>query len=64
MTIFDLIIPRFVTDDVAIKYLSDGDFEGVCLADEIRPGLCYDEIVTVKSFNLFGLGMFPVFFLP
>jgi len=59
--IFDILIPRFITDEVAIIWLNDDktDMQPICLKDQLLPDDVYDDIVFVKAFNLFGFALFP-----
>ena len=57
--ILDLLIPRFTNDRVAIVIMDNGDYQPICLAHELRDDGIYDKIITVRVFNLFGLGLFP-----
>ncbi len=67
LSFFDLLTPRFLTEDVAVIWV-DGDkynLQPICAVSELedsdRKGTDYDEIITIRSFNFFGLGLFPSF---
>lgn len=56
--LFDIILPRFITEDVALH--DNGDcYEIVCCMSDIQEGERFDGIVTMRTFNLFGLAIFP-----
>ncbi len=57
--ILDLLIPRFTNDRVAIVIMENGDYQSICLEHQLRDDDIYDKIITVRVFNLFGLGLFP-----
>lgn len=56
--ILDILIPRFVTDLVAIRDHDDAS-EIVCCIGDLTIYDQYDRIATVRTFNLFGIGLFP-----
>lgn len=52
----DWLIPRFITEDVAIIYDEVTEhIEVICALQDIRPGEYYNYIATGKGFNLFGI---------
>lgn len=60
----DILIPRFVTDDWAAdvydcRECDDPHVHPVCMMRDVEPGEEFDGIVTCRSFNLFGIGLFP-----
>lgn len=58
--ILDIIIPRLVTERVALIYDKENEFwEVLCLKSDLRDGEYYDVIATSKCFNFFGIGLFP-----
>jgi hypothetical protein len=56
--IFDILIPRFMTEDVALMETDEG-YEIVCAMSDIEHGEEWDGIATMKMFNMFGFAMFP-----
>lgn len=56
--LWDIFVPRFVTENCAILHLPDGPVI-VCREVDLIPEDIYDEIVEIKSFNFFGMGLFP-----
>jgi hypothetical protein len=57
--ILDIVIPRFVTEDVAVKQVGRSSMhEIVCSMKDIRPRERFDGIATYRMFNLFGFGFF------
>ena len=57
--LLDIFLPRFVTDECAAILDRDGIYHVVCLVDELTPDAVYTDIITVRSFNLFGFALFP-----
>lgn len=57
---FDIIIPRFITEEVALLYTDDNEeeVEVLCSLKDIREGEYYDCVGTMRSFNFFGIGIF------
>lgn len=62
---WDFLIPRFVTEDVALRYVGDdfttcssewGDYEIACSMIDVDPGEVFDWIATVDAFQAFGFG--------
>ncbi|MEJ1464986.1 MAG: hypothetical protein RPU15_17220 [Candidatus Sedimenticola sp. (ex Thyasira tokunagai)] len=56
--ILDIIIPRFLVEDVAVLEVGD-EYQPVCCVKDLQPGDHYDKIITVRTLNLFGFGVFP-----
>lgn len=56
--LIDLIIPRFITEDVALHDNGQG-YEIVCCMDDVQPGERFDGVATMRCFNLFGSGIWP-----
>ena len=56
--LLDLILPRFITEDVALIDTGDGLEIGCRLAD-VRHGERFAAVATIRSFNLFGFALFP-----
>lgn len=59
LAILDFIIPRFVTEDVALLKHPDGSYETICsvsaLFDDEKP----DGVISVTCFSWLGHGWFP-----
>ena len=67
----DIIIPRFLTEDVACVWVPfpneewkdypelQGYYDIVCSMADVYPEEEFDGIATVQTFNLFGLALFP-----
>ena len=57
---WDVLIPRFITEDVAIRRIGMGsgwsDFEIVCAMSDVEFWETFDGIATVDSFQIFGVG--------
>ena len=56
--IIDLLIPRFITEDVALNEI-DGILEIVCVMSDVSEGELFDGVVSVKSLVWFNKGFFP-----
>lgn len=57
--LLDIITPRFVTEEVALR--DDGQHLVIaCSMADVRPGECFDGVATMRNFNLFGMALFPV----
>lgn len=60
--LWDVIIPRFITEDVALRYdgngLEDGwgCYEIVCAMQDVGPNEEFDAIATTDAFQAFGIG--------
>lgn len=64
--LLDILIPRFVSEDAAavVTHCGHCDEEHphpVCAMADVEPGEVFDGIITMRSFNLFGMGLFPSF---
>lgn len=57
--LFDVLIPRFVTDEVAIRLISESQAEVVCLKEQLTDMDDYDEVAYCRCFNLFGVALSP-----
>ena len=57
--ILDTLIPRFITEDVALIYGDDGDLYPLCALSDLGDSEHCDAIGTFRSFNLFGFALFP-----
>lgn len=59
--LWDFIIPRFVTEDVALDKFAPGEgwdkFEIVCPLRDALPGEEFDAIATVDAFQFLGFGI-------
>lgn len=56
--LLDILLPRFITEEVALR--DDGDhLTIVCSLSDVKPGERFDAVGTIRSFNLFGLAIFP-----
>lgn len=57
----DLLIPRFITEDVALQRVSPGDdwddFEIVCSMADVQPGEVFGGIAEADSFTWLGMGV-------
>ena len=54
----DILVPRIVTDVVAVNYIGDDDVEILCVLSDIHEGEKYDTTGTITALNLFGHGFF------
>ena len=60
---WDFLIPRFITEDVALRYAGNGLEEGwgcseiVCSMEDVEPGERFDGIAEVDAFMWFGIGV-------
>lgn len=58
---WDVLIPRFITEDVAIERVGGGNtwdaFAIVCSMADVQPGERFDGIATVDSFQFLGMGI-------
>ncbi|AUR92477.1 hypothetical protein NVP1173O_01, partial [Vibrio phage 1.173.O._10N.261.55.A11] len=57
--LLDILIPRFITEDVALAYGDDDMLHPICALSDIQDGEHYDEVAAFRSFNLFGVALFP-----
>ncbi|MDQ7104195.1 hypothetical protein REA38_11605 [Serratia sp. MF2] len=58
--LLDIILPRFIEEKVLFDY--DEVIEAylpVCSVNDLKPGEYFPMIGTIKSFNFFGIGLFP-----
>lgn len=62
----DFIVPRFITEDVALRYVGDpvapnmsewGDYEIACSLADVQPGEEFDGIGSVDAFQFIGFGL-------
>lgn len=56
--LLDLLMPSFITEDVALELLEDG-YHPVCSMDDVRPGEQFDGIVAMRSFTWMGMAFAP-----
>lgn len=63
--LWDFLIPRFITEDVALRYVGDDftatwsewdDYEISCRLKDVEPGKCLDGIAEVDCFTWLGIG--------
>lgn len=57
--LLDWLVPRFVTEEVALRLNDDGNYEIVCAVSDLEDYEIPDATTTVTCFNLFGYGLFP-----
>jgi len=55
----DWLVPRFITEYVALKEINFGEYEIVCSMKDLGEYEHADAKVLVTTFNLFGFGLFP-----
>lgn len=57
----DLLIPRLITEDVALEKVGPGldwdNYEIVCSMIDVQPGEVFDGIAEVNSFTWLGFGI-------
>lgn len=56
--LLDILIPRFITEEVALTDAGD-HLEIACSMADVKPGERFAAVATVRTLNLFGLGLFP-----
>jgi hypothetical protein len=56
--ILDILIPRFITEDVALVECDEG-YEIACSMKDVQPWEDFHGVVTMQCFNFFGFGLFP-----
>lgn len=54
---FDVIVPRFLTEYVALQEMEDG-YVIVCALHDVEEDENFDAIMKMQTFNFFGLGLF------
>lgn len=59
---WDLIIPRFITEDVALNHISGpkdeiASYEIACSLCDVFPGEAFDAVATVDAFQFLGFGI-------
>lgn len=55
----DILIPRFITEDVALRLNENDEYEVVCSMKDLGEYEQADAVMSMTSFNLFGLALFP-----
>lgn len=61
--VWDFIIPRFITEDVALRYVPGcdpadwGAYEIVCSLSDVEPGEVFDAVATVDAFSFLFFGI-------
>lgn len=56
--LLDIIIPRLLTEDVALTEVGD-HYEIACSMADVRPSERFDAVATMRTFNLFGMALSP-----
>ena len=56
--LLDVLIPRLITEEVALADAGD-HLEIACAMADVKPGDRFAAVATVRTLNLFGLGLFP-----
>lgn len=62
--IYDIAMPRFITERVAMSKDENDQWFVVCLESEIEHDDCYICIGTSRCFNFFGVALWPKVTLP
>lgn len=58
--ILDILIPRFITEEVAFEYDEDLDAYAPAFSiADLGPGEIPQQVGTIRSFNFFGCALFP-----
>lgn len=57
LKILDIIIPRFITEDLALIVIGK-ELWVLGRVVDIQPGETYNAVGTAKAFNFFGFGLF------
>jgi len=55
----DKVIPRFITEEVALRLSDDGVYEIICTMEDVTTQDKIDASCFFRSFNFFGSGWFP-----
>jgi len=55
----DIVIPRFITENVALIGNDQQGYEVLCCENDLSPEDKYDVMGISRSFNFFGLALFP-----
>lgn len=56
--LLNILIPRLITEEVALADAGD-HLEIACSMADVKPGERFAAVATVRTLNLFGLGLFP-----
>lgn len=56
--LLNILLPRFITEEVALRDAGD-HLVPACSMEDLRPGERFAAVATIRSFNLFGLAIFP-----
>jgi hypothetical protein len=56
--LLDILLPRFITEEVALTDAGD-HLEIACSMADVKPGERFAAVATVRTLNLFGMGLFP-----
>lgn len=56
--ILDILLPRFITEEVALVDAGD-HLEVACALADVKPGEAFAAVATIRSFNLLGRALFP-----
>ena len=54
-----MVIPRFITEEVALRLSDDGVYEIICTMGNATTQDKVDASCCLRSFNFFGIGWFP-----
>lgn len=57
--LIDILIPRFLTEDVALRLNENNEYEVLCSIRDLGEWEQVDAVMSMTSFNLFGLALFP-----
>lgn len=58
LLLLDLLVPRFITEDVALELQADGSYVTVMPLDIVEPGAHFDAVCRVCAFTWFGIAWF------
>lgn len=61
---FDMIIPRFITEKVAVIKIDEEMYIVLCAEADLQHGDEFDFIAEAKSFNFFGKSYFAKVLIP
>ena len=56
----DALLPRFVTDRVAVTNTGPDEYETICLEEELEDGEKFDAILQFKYLGFLGFALFVV----
>lgn len=60
----DIVIPRWITEKVAVMGNEKDGYEVVCCEKDLEPNEYYDFLATARSFNFFGISLFAHIEIP